>query len=358
MSKLYAVIMAGGRGERFWPISTRERPKQFLSLLSRRAMVVEAVERVKDLIPYERILILTNARHAELVRRLVPEVPAANIVGEPVGRDTAPAVSLATGLVGRQGADAVFCVLTADHLIGDRDVFLRTLHACAQTAERNESLVTIGIRPTGPSTAYGYIEVAERISEIDGIAFFRALRFVEKPDAETARRYLKQGNFFWNSGMFVWRVDTIRKALQKHCPQLYEFSRRVTESADPAELLTAEVYGELEKISIDYAVMEKASNVITARAEFQWDDIGSWEAVGAHLPSDAAGNSFSGRVLFCDAQQCIAVNRGKLVALLGVRDLVVVQSDGVVLVCPRDRAQDVKRLVQHMEQSGTYEDVL
>jgi len=358
MSERYAVIMAGGRGERFWPISTRERPKQFLSLLSRRAMVVEAVERVKEWIPYERILILTNARHSQLVRRLVPQVPAANVVGEPVGRDTAPAVALATGLVGRCGGDAVFCVLTADHLIGDRDVFLRTLRACVQIAEQNESLVTIGIRPTDPSTAYGYIEVAERIREIEGVAFFRALRFVEKPDAETARRYLQQGNFFWNSGMFVWRVGAIRAALQQHCPRLYEFSRRVTESADPEELLTPEVYGALEKISIDYAVMEKSSNVVTARAEFQWDDIGSWEAVGSHLPSDAEGNRLSGRVLFRDAHNCIAVNQGRLVAILGVRDLIVVQSDGVVLVCPRDRAQDVKRLVQQMERNGTYEDVL
>jgi len=358
VSALHVVIMAGGRGERFWPMSTQERPKQFLSLVTGRPMLVEAVERVRGLVPPERILILTNARHRALARELVPEIPEGNVVGEPVGRDTGPAVALATGIIGRHGEDAVYCMLTADHVIGGVELFLKTLKACAEVAGREDALLTIGMRPREPSTGYGYIEAGEEMSPVSGIRFFRARRFVEKPDRTTAEKYLAQGNFFWNSGMFIWRVGVIREALRRHRPQLYEFSRQVTAASAVDRLLTKETYGALEKISIDYAVMEKAANVIMAEGVFEWDDIGSWSALAAHLRRDRAGNASSGRCVFYEAEGCVAVTDGKLAALVGVRDLVVVQAGGVILVCPRDRAQDVKKLVHHLEKSGGYEDVL
>lgn len=358
MSDLFAVIMAGGRGERFWPMSTREKPKQFLSLVSARPMLVESVERLNGLVPPENILVQTNARHEELARRLLPQIPPDNVVGEPVGRDTAPAIALATGIIGRRNEDAVYCMLTADHVIGKLEVFRRTLKAAAQLAAQQEVLITIGVKPTEPSTGYGYIEAGESFAESEGICFFRARRFVEKPDRATAEQYLRSGNFFWNSGMFVWRVRVIREALRKYHPQLHEFSCRVTSAPRLSEVLTEEAYSSLEKISIDYAVMEKADNVVTARAEFDWDDVGSWSALANHLRRDDAGNAVLGRAFALQSTGNVVASDGRVVALVGVKDLIVVQAGGAVLVCPRDRAQEVKKLVQRLEEEGGYEDVL
>lgn len=355
----YAVILAGGRGERFWPLSTEKRPKQFLALTGEKTLLAQAVERLEGLIPPPRILVITNKALVGAALEACPVLPAENIIGEPVGRDTAAAVAVGGALVQARNPAGVFSVLTADHIIGDLDVFRKTLTAALARAEAEEVLVTIGIQPTGPSTAYGYIEAGEAAGENEGIGFLRAKRFVEKPDLETATRYCAEGRFYWNSGMFIWSAAVLERAFRKHCPVLADLMERVRAANGPELQKTLEEeYAALERISIDYALMEKAGNLLMARGRFAWDDVGSWTAVAAHLKRDGADNAVRGQMEVVDARDNIVVSEGRLTALVGVRDLIVVQSRGVTLVCSKDRAQDVKKLVEQMKKSGRFRRVL
>jgi len=355
MAAIYAVIMAGGKGERFWPISNSRRPKQFLPLVGGEPMLTQSLARLSGLVEPERIFVITSAAHAETARQCAPGIPAANIIAEPVGRDTAAAVALGAGLVRRQDPAGVFVVLTADHVIGPRDVFQRTLADCVDVAAGHEVLVTIGIVPHEASTGYGYIETGDAFEY--GTRILRAKRFVEKPDSETARRYISAGNYYWNSGMFVWSAATITAAMKRYRPQLSPLIESVASGGEPEKVM-AELYPGLEKISIDYAVMEKADNVLTALAEFDWDDVGSWPALARHLEADEQGNVVVGEAVFHDAGGNIVHSNGRLTALVGVNDLVVAQGERVTLICPRERAQEVKQLVERLLREGGYEDVL
>lgn len=360
MDKAYAVIMAGGKGERFWPLSTSGSPKQFLRLFGGKPMLSLAVEYLEGLIPPERIFIITRADLEAATRAAAPELPAQNVVGEPFGRDTAAACALACAFVKSRDPEGVMVIMTADHIIGDVGVFQNTLRDGLQRASRDEVLITIGINPAFPSTGFGYIETAEALPGEGGTEFLRAKRFVEKPDSETARQYVEAGNYFWNSGMFMWSAGTFQKALADHQPQLDKVVRNILPvigTPDFDDRLRAE-YESIEKISVDYAIMEKADNIVMARGAFAWDDVGSWSALENHFEKDDNGNVIVGSCEAIDSEGSIVISEERVTALIGVKDLVVVQAGGATLICSKDRAQDIKKMVQRLQDSGENEHLL
>ena len=360
MKNGYAVIRAGGRGERFWPLSTSKRPKQLISLVGERTLVAQAVERLDGLFPPERIFIITSADLVEATAAAVPELPRGNIVGEPMGKDTAAALVLGAALVQARDPDGVFCVLTADHVIGKLKVFRQTISESMDLAENSMVFVTIGIHPTFPSTGFGYIETGEIHSQSAGVPFFQTKRFVEKPKHEKAVEYAKSGRHYWNSGMFVMSVETLASALVQHrhqlIPLLHDLSPHVGKPSFEPTL--RRIYDQLERISIDYAIMEKADNILMARGEFTWDDVGSWPALENHFPADADQNVVVGEAEPCNSHHNIVYSKDRLTALVGVDNLIVVQAEGVTLVCHRDHAQDVKKLITQMKEKKVHPELL
>jgi mannose-1-phosphate guanylyltransferase len=287
-------------------------------------------------------------------------LPSENVIGEPMGRDTAAAVALAAALVKARDPQGVFLILTADHVIGDLLLFQQTLRIGLDLAAGSNQLVTIGLAPTEPSTAYGYIERAELHEEREGCRFYRAVRFVEKPNRERATNYLASGKYLWNSGMFIWSVTTIETALKKFRPALGSLVDQWAEAARTGQLgpsLSA-TYPALEKISIDYAVMEKADTILVAEGRFAWDDVGSWTALEHHFPKNEEGNVVVGQSATWDSSSNIVVSRDRLTALVGVKDLVVVQAEGVTLVCHRDQAQNIKKMLETIRLTGRYTELL
>ena len=353
LDRAYAVIMAGGRGERFWPLSTTRRPKQFLKLVGGKTLLMGAVERIERLIPPERILVITTSELADAAAEAAPSVPRKNIIGEPFGRDTAAAVALGSALVQARDPAGVFCVLTADHVIADPDVYINTMREALRLAAEHDVVITIGMTPVFPSTGFGYIEAGDLLRTAGGVEFFKVRRFVEKPDAKTAEEYVRSGRFYWNSGMFAWSLRALQDALAQHCPPLHAMAQRLAACAASPDFHKAlrEEYGKLQRISVDYALMEKASNIVMAKGTFAWDDVGSWTALENHFPKDSRGNVVIGEGAFREADGNVVVSEGRLTALIGVRDLVVVQAEGATLICPKDRAQEVKKLVEQLKQT-------
>lgn len=357
----YAVILAGGKGERFWPLSTQRRPKQLLSLVGGKPLVTLAVDRLAGVVPSEQILIITGADIAAALAATVPALAPEQIVAEPFGRDTAPACALALALVEARDPEASFCILTADQVMADVPGFQRALTRAFERAEAGEALVTIGIRPTAPSTGFGYIEAdaAPLCAAADGApAVRRAVRFVEKPDEPTARAYVAGGRHFWNSGMFFWRVATLRHALHRHQPELLALADRLwlaaTGGGEPFDAVLRREYEATRKISIDYALMERADDIEMVEGDFGWDDVGSWTALANHIPADPAGNVVLGECRTLNATDNIVYSGDRLTALVGVDNLVVVQAEGVTLVCRRDRVQDIKALVTALRADGRH----
>ena len=348
----YAVILAGGRGERFWPLSRSDRPKQFLALFGGRPLLTLAVERLQGLIPPERVLIITSRDLVEATRGACPGIPPQNIIGEPMGRDTAAAVALACGLVRRRDPGAVAAILTADQLMTDVNTFRRTLEDSLRVAGREDVIVTIGITPTYPATGFGYIRAGVLRDTSTATRFFNAEAFVEKPEETTAARYIAEGAYYWNAGMFIWRAETMQNALAAFTPRLAELSDAVASPAtchdDAIDVLLDAQYPSLAKISIDYAVMEHAKNIVVAEGSFGWDDVGTWSALAGHFAPDIEGNIAIGGTETLDARNNIIVSENHLTALIGVDDLVVVQAPGVTLVCPKSRAQDVKAMLRRV----------
>jgi mannose-1-phosphate guanylyltransferase len=347
-SALYAVILAGGRGERFWPLSRQARPKQLLDLVGGKPFLAQAVDRLEPLVPKDRILVLTNADLAAACRRAAPDLPPENVIGEPVGRDTAPAVALSALLIQERDPNAVFCILTADQVMGDLEIFRNVLREAAALAAERDLLVTIGIEPVEPSTSFGYIEAGESLRERGGVEFLNAVRFVEKPDAETAAQYLRSGRFYWNAGMFIWSVRALRAAFRRHAPDLDALIASLEGAADSPDFMerVRDAYERVEKRSIDYAVMEKADNIAVARGRFAWDDVGSWTALERHFEPDDQGNTVLGRLAALESCGNIVYSKERLTALIGIDDLVVVHAEDATLICPKDRAQDIKALVR------------
>jgi mannose-1-phosphate guanylyltransferase len=362
----YAVIIAGGRGERFWPVSRERRPKQLLTLLGKRSFLQQTVDRVLPLVPLRNVFVITNAAQAKEVERQLPKLPRGNIVAEPVGRDTCAAVALGAALVGARSTTGVMAVLPADHVIREEKRFQQVLRDGYDLAGQGQAIVTIGIQPTEPATAYGYIRVGEplpppRRGTHYRTTFHRAESFVEKPDLETALEYVSSGKFRWNAGMFIWGFVTITEGLQKHQPEMYAACRRWFDAADrPARLarVLSRDYPGLRKISIDYALMERAQNVVVADADFGWDDLGSWNALARHLKPDAEGNVVLGELVHVDAARNIVVDtRTKQrtpVAMVGQRDTIIVLADDAVLVVHKSQSQKLKELVRKLAEDKRY----
>lgn len=350
MSAPFALILAGGSGTRFWPLSRNVRPKQLLPLFGETTLLEQSVRRLDGLVPAENILVLTNPIQLEAARAACAGLLAPqNIIAEPERRDTAPAIALAIGWVAARDPEGVMMVLPSDHLIQDAAAFRSALAAATTCARAEKAIVTLGIKPTWACPSYGYIERGNRLAVPgvpDALAPFTVSRFREKPDAETAAAYLAAGNFCWNAGMFVWSVADVLAELDTHAPALGSFARGLAASLDlPADLPAR--FGSLPKISIDFALMEKASRVLNIEAPFDWDDVGSWPSVANHLPGDDTGNRANLPVTSIESGGNIVFNArpGTTIALLGVDDLIIVQTEDALLVARRDQAERIKAIV-------------
>ena len=345
-----AVIMAGGRGTRFWPRSRSARPKQFLAMVGDESLLHQTVTRLEGSMKPEDIFVLTTEELAAETRKLLPMLPARNVLAEPEGRNTAPCLALALVTIEQRIPEGVMVVLSADSWIGDRAKFLKDIDiAVAHAAERRD-LVTFGIRPTYPETGYGYIET-EGEGEVLGVTAFR-----EKPSYEKAVEYLESGQHFWNAGMFVWTLKDFRAELQRHSPEmLAPLDEWVRAGADPAKLPQA--YSRLPKLSIDYALMEKSERVAVVPANFRWSDVGSWPAVVEFHEADGSGNVVIGDAILIETTNCAIFGGQRLVAATGISDLIVVDEPDALLICRKDRAQDVKLIVDKLKSIGR-EDLL
>jgi len=349
---LYAVIMAGGMGKRFWPESRASRPKQLLSLGRRRPMVEETLDRIAPLIPPERILVLTNAEYLEVVRQLLSEVPEENIIGEPASRDTAACIGLAAALLVKRDAGAVMAVMPSDHLIDPQELFCQSLEAASECVSRHpEMLVTFGIEPTMPATGYGYIQRGDEVFQSPGVTFFRARKFHEKPRLDVAEGFLEEGGYLWNAGIFVWRAAAILEQIERFLPKLHVKLGMLAEKAGDVgfDEYLAEIYPTLPKISIDFGVMEKAEHCAVAAVSYRWDDLGSWRALGRHLEADGEGNRVRGGFVGHEASDLIVSARGGIVAAIGVKDLIIVHTPDATLVCRKEDAEKVKAIVERLD---------
>ncbi len=348
----YAVILAGGRGTRFWPRSRKRLPKQLLPVLAERSMIQQTVDRLRALVPPERIWVFTNEILRLQVIRQLPEVPRHQIIAEPLQRNTGPAIALAARLIGAQDPRAVIGVFPSDHLIAKDATFLRVLRRGVRAAAR-ENLVVLGIPPRWPETGYGYIEYP-RGSRPGAANPLPVIRFREKPDARTAKRFVKAGNFYWNSGMFVWQAQVIGEAVARFMPQTAKAISKIgPSSARSFRRSLAEHYPLCEDLSIDYGVLERAGNIVGfACPDFGWNDVGSWDALYNLLPKDGQDNVARSPVIFEEANGAYVDAPGKLVALINVQDLVVVDTPDALLICSRKDTQKVSALVKALEKEG------
>lgn len=347
--KKTALIMAGGRGERFWPKSRKNLPKQFLSLTDDgKTMIQLTVERILPLVKMEDIYISTNRDYKELVRQQLPEIPEENILCEPVGRNTAPCIGLGAVHMRKKYEDAVMYVLPSDHLIKYTSIFLSTLTDAGEVAEQGENLVTLGITPDCPETGYGYIkflpdQMLGRAFEVD--------RFVEKPDLETAKEYVASEQYLWNSGMFIWKVSTILKNLETYLPETYQGLNRIADAVgtEEEELVLEKEFSAFQSESIDYGIMEKAKNIYILSGSFGWDDVGSWLAVGRIKKSNEFGNVINGNAVTVDTKNCIIQGGKKLIATVGIEDIIVVDTEDALLICEKDSAGNIKKVLENLK---------
>src|SRR5213595_1089625 len=345
---IYALILAGGSGERFWPLSRRACPKQLLRLVSDKTLLEETLERLKGIVPPDHTLILTNTDQEGAVRRLLGGFPKENIIAEPAKRDTAAAVALGTGWVVARDHAGTMLVLPADHIIANQEAFQKTLALAAEAAEETGELVTIGIKPTWACPGYGYIEQGKPIrlrnrEESEGI--HRVVRFREKPNVDLAESFLRKGNFRWNAGMFVWSVPTVLSEFNRHAPELADFISQLRAPKNFENALR-DRFSKLPRISFDYAIMEKADRVLVVEASFDWDDIGSWRAVSNYFKNDEQGNAANCAITAVDSTNNIIFDQnGTTIALLGVHNLIVVRTSDAVLVCHRHQAEKIKNLI-------------
>ena len=362
----FVIIMAGGRGERFWPVSRARTPKQLIPLLGHRSFLQQAVDRVLPIVPLKNILIITNELQAPEVRKQLPKLPRQNVIAEPCGRDTCAAVTLGAALVGARSTMGVMAVLPADHVVPDAKKFQQVLADSFDLAGRGQVIVTIGIKPTEPNTGYGYIHVGTELPPPAGVkkyktTFFKAERFVEKPYFEKALEYVNSGQYRWNAGMFIWSFVTITQGLEKHQPEMAAACQRwFKAAAKPAKLarLLAREYPDIKKISIDFALMEHAQNVVVADGAFEWDDLGSWTALARHVKADAEGNCALADFVHVDAARNIVydarVKNRAPIAIVGLRDSIIVQTDDATLVAHKSQSQKVKELVSKLAGMKEY----
>lgn len=349
----YAVIMAGGKGERFWPWSRSSLPKQFLALTGERTLIQQAFDRLSKSFSPQHILVVTGRDYLQLAQKQLSQLPRENFLLEPVGRNTAPCIALAALTLVKRDPEAVMMVFPADHLVKKEEVFHACLERCLDLAARDNQLLTIGITPTRPETGYGYIERED--NPLPGeLPTYQVRRFVEKPDRGKALQFLNSGRYYWNSGIFAWRAGVILEKIKKHLPELYRGLKPLEHALGGTgeERTLQEVFPGLPGISIDYGVMEKEQDILVVEGNFHWDDLGSWAALAKYAPRDQEGKAVRSRYVGIDTKDCLVYSRDNLIATLGVKGLIIVESDGVVMVCPKDRAQEVKALVQKLKEKG------
>ena len=355
--KKTAVIMAGGKGERFWPKSRVNMPKQFLSLTDDGlTMIQHTVKRLLPMIAIEDIFIVTNKKYIDLVKTQLPEISKENILVEPIGKNTAPCIGFAATVINSRYDDAIMLVLPSDHLIKNNEMYIETLEKATNIASKNSNLVTIGITPTYPETGYGYIHFEKNESESEG---YIVKEFVEKPDIDKAKRYLDSGQYLWNSGMFVWKVSSIMKNIEQFMPDIYEGLLKIKNTINTSNFdsVLYQCFGKFDSVSIDYGVMEKAVNIYTIPGNFGWDDVGSWRALERINKTDENDNVVNGDVIAIDTQKSVILANKKLIAVAGLNDIIVVDTDDALLICNKDNTQQVKDIIQELKKNNR-EDLL
>ena len=343
LDRLFVFIMAGGSGERFWPASRINTPKHLLRLLGDQTLLEQTIRRFEGVVPLEQIFVLTNEAQLESTKAAVPFLPVANIIAEPAKRDTAPAAALATGLALSRRKDALVSLFPADATIHDTATFASQLSEAATFVAEHPSIITFSITPTHASTGFGYLQLGSPVKSAGKTRFVTVDRFVEKPDAARAQEFFEGKKHGWNAGMFLWQGATFLGECAKHEPELEKFILAFP-APDGVKAYLEEVFPGLPKISVDYAIMEKATSVVAAIAEFDWDDVGSWTALPDHLGKDAEDNTLIGHVMALDARRNIVLAKKRTVALCGVSDLIVVETDDAILICHRNAAQNIKNL--------------
>ncbi|HDK35472.1 MAG TPA: mannose-1-phosphate guanylyltransferase [Bacteroidetes bacterium] len=352
MPELYAVIMAGGIGARFWPRSRLKKPKQFLKIFGDQTMIQQTYQRLLPLIPSEKIFFVINADQKEKILKQLPDFPRENVIVEPFGKNTAPCIGLAAFHIRHKNPDSIMAVLPADHLIQDNNQFLKVIETAHKITDRESCLLTIGITPTYPATGYGYIQYDSPRCTENNITAYHVKTFAEKPNLETAKQFLMSGDCLWNSGMFIWKIQDILKELEECVPEIYDSLKKVSEAigTDVYNETLETAYREIRGISIDYAVLEKSQNVCVIRSDFGWSDVGSWEEVYNLLPKDKSKNAVVGKAILRDSAGCLVYSPDKFVATIGLKNVVIIQSGNALLVCPKNRTQDVKELVDYLKR--------
>lgn len=355
--KKTAVIMAGGKGERFWPKSRVNMPKQFLSLTDDGlTMIQHTVKRLLPMIEIEDIFIVTNKKYINLVKTQLPEISEENILVEPIGKNTAPCIGFAATVINSRYDDAIMLVLPSDHLIKNNEMYIETLEKAINIASKNSNLVTIGITPTYPETGYGYIHFEKNKSEQEG---YIVKEFVEKPDIDKAKSYLDSGQYLWNSGMFVWKVSSIMKNIKQFMPDIYEGLLKIKNAINISNFnsILYQCFDKFDSVSIDYGVMEKADNIYTIPGNFGWDDVGSWRALERINKTDENDNVINGDVIAIDTQKSVILSNKKLIAVAGLNDIIVVDTDDALLICNKENTQQVKDIIQELKKNNR-EDLL
>jgi len=349
----YAVVMAGGSGTRFWPLSRRKHPKQLLELFGHGTLLEQTVERIRPVIPPERIYVYTNELVLREVQRRLPQIPRAQIVAEPASRNTAPTLGVAAHEICRRDPQGVMVVLPADHVIAKPAEFLRVLRAGGETAENEGSSVVIGLKPTRHDTGFGYVRIGAREACIAGQEIYRVEKFTEKPPLAVARKYVASGRYLWNGGMFIWRASTLLENFAKHQPEMADQLARLAAVGGVRSAKNfRRLFPQFEKISIDFAIMEKVSDIYAVSADIGWNDVGSWAVVYDLTAKEHEANVRPERSLCLDSRGNMIVAKKKFVVTVGVQDMVIVETDDALLICPRDRSQDVGKAVQALEKAG------
>jgi len=351
---LRAVVMAGGSGTRFWPLSRKRTPKQFLPIISDRTMIEETVERLLPIISYSNIYTIANRQQTQTIQRMLPRLRKGNLLVEPMGKNTAPSLILATARIYLQNPEAVVAAIPSDHLILDNPLFAKKMGAAAEAAGHEKSLITFGIPPAFPSTGYGYIHYAKvGPKKVAGELFFEVLEFKEKPGCEQAKLFIESGEYYWNSGMFLWRADVFAEKLRRYAPGFYQYWLKMLDALKKKSPgLVAAIFGEIPSLSIDYALMEKAKGVLVCEGNFGWSDVGAWSSLADIWKKDDLGNAMKGETVVLDSSNSILFNPGKLTAFIGVKDLIVINTKDALLVCHKDHDQKVRQVLEALAKKG------
>lgn len=354
---MYAAIIAGGSGTRLWPRSRQDKPKQFQSLYGDDTLLQSTVKRLEPMVGREGVYVIANKSHEPIVREQLPWLGAGNYVGEPMGKDTAPAVGVISTLIARKDPEAVILVSPADHVIVKEKYFLRLLEVAEQVAADGPNIVTIGIKPTCAETGYGYIQMSENRRTIDDIDVYDVISFKEKPDARTAEEYVASWHYVWNSGMFVWKASTIMDLFRDHAPDIYKLLIRYDGCiGTPDEpRVFEEIYDAFPRISVDYAILEHARNIFAIPASIGWSDVGSWASLYEVMDQDEEGNSVIGNHVGLDTHNSLIYSRERLITTIGLDNMIVVDAGDVVLVAPKGRSQEIKQLLDELKKEGKAE---